>query len=156
MIKELARSFAFELPKGLIDSNRQGQCSGTMRLATGLDEVYLSQIEDELGDRNYAELMRFSRVITRLGSFQMPLRAEQLEQLFLPDLAYLKEIYLALHQQVLPVGAPQEMRYPLEQLYEEVALIAFYFHWSQIDILSLDHVERDRWVREIHKLVGRL
>ncbi|MEQ8956465.1 MAG: hypothetical protein RLP02_00850, partial [Coleofasciculus sp. C2-GNP5-27] len=35
--------------------------------------------------------------------------------------------------------------YPLDRLYQEVALIAFYFHWSLDDILNLEHEERLRW-----------
>jgi hypothetical protein len=42
--------------------------------------------------------------------------------------------------------------YPLEQLHQEVALIAFYFHWSLDDILKLEHAERRRWVAQIQQL----
>ncbi|MFN5727891.1 MAG: DUF6760 family protein [Pseudanabaena sp.] len=42
--------------------------------------------------------------------------------------------------------------YPSERLYEEVAFIAFYFHWSREDILNLTHAERLRWVDEIMRL----
>ncbi|WP_414552460.1 DUF6760 family protein [Anabaena sp. CCY 0017] len=34
---------------------------------------------------------------------------------------------------------------------EEVACIAFHFHWSLEDILNLEHPERRRWVEEISK-----
>ncbi|MFN4869289.1 MAG: DUF6760 family protein [Pseudanabaena sp.] len=44
------------------------------------------------------------------------------------------------------------MGYPSERLYEEVAFIAFYFHWSREDILNLTHTERLRWVNEIMRL----
>jgi hypothetical protein len=40
----------------------------------------------------------------------------------------------------------------LEELHEEVAMIAFYFHWSLEDILKLEHPERRIWVSEIGKL----
>jgi len=40
----------------------------------------------------------------------------------------------------------------LARLYEEVAFIAFYFHWSREDILNLTHAERLRWVNEIMRL----
>ncbi|QIZ72710.1 DUF6760 family protein [Oxynema aestuarii] len=43
--------------------------------------------------------------------------------------------------------------YPLDLLYEEVAAIAFYFHWSLAEILKLEHRERRRWVEEIEKLL---
>jgi hypothetical protein len=39
--------------------------------------------------------------------------------------------------------------YPLEQLYQEVAYIAYYFHWQPESILTLDHRFRRRWVKEI-------
>ncbi|WP_333162580.1 MULTISPECIES: DUF6760 family protein [unclassified Microcoleus] len=39
--------------------------------------------------------------------------------------------------------------YPLDQVYEEVACIAFHFHWSLEDILNLEHANRRLWVRQI-------
>lgn len=44
------------------------------------------------------------------------------------------------------------MRYPLDRIYEEVAFIAYYFHWSREEILNLEHRERHRWVEEISKI----
>ncbi|WP_334312243.1 DUF6760 family protein [Oscillatoria sp. CS-180] len=41
--------------------------------------------------------------------------------------------------------------YPSQQLKEEVAAIAYHFHWSLSDILELDHLSRDRWVQAIKK-----
>jgi hypothetical protein len=38
-------------------------------------------------------------------------------------------------------------------MHEEVACIAFYFHWSLEDILNLEHPNRRRWVGEIGKMV---
>ena len=42
--------------------------------------------------------------------------------------------------------------YPSDTLYEEVAFIAYHFHWSQDDILNLEHTTRQRWVTEINKI----
>ncbi len=42
--------------------------------------------------------------------------------------------------------------YPSDTLYEEVAFIAYHFHWSQDDILNLEHITRQRWVAEINKI----
>ena len=39
--------------------------------------------------------------------------------------------------------------YPLEQVREEVAFIAYHFHWSHTEIMELEHQERRRWVNEI-------
>lgn len=34
-------------------------------------------------------------------------------------------------------------------LYEEMAFIAMHFHWSQTDLMHLEHGERRRWCSEI-------
>lgn len=44
------------------------------------------------------------------------------------------------------------LSYPSDSLYEEVAFIAFHFHWSQDEILNLEHSTRQRWVAEINKI----
>lgn len=44
------------------------------------------------------------------------------------------------------------MSYPLNQLYEEVAYVAYNFHWQRSSILDLEHYERQKWVGEIEKI----
>lgn len=39
--------------------------------------------------------------------------------------------------------------YPLDSLYEEVAFIAYHFHWPLEDILNLEHGDRQRFIEEI-------
>jgi len=39
--------------------------------------------------------------------------------------------------------------YPLDQLREEVAFIAYHFHWPHAEVMALEHVERRQWVSEI-------
>ena len=39
--------------------------------------------------------------------------------------------------------------YPLDQLHQEVAYIAYHFHWDAEELLTMSHPERRRWVREI-------
>lgn len=46
--------------------------------------------------------------------------------------------------------------YPLDRLYEEVAFIAYHFHWSHREIMNLEHGERVRWVQEISKINRRV
>lgn len=48
------------------------------------------------------------------------------------------------------------MGYPLDQLYEEVAYIAYYYHWPLQEILELEHAERRRWVEQIADINRRL
>lgn len=44
------------------------------------------------------------------------------------------------------------MRTSHEQLYKEAAFIAYYFHWTQDDILSMPHQERRQWCQEISEI----
>jgi len=46
--------------------------------------------------------------------------------------------------------------YPLGELYEEMAFIAYHFHWSSAELLGLDHAERRRWCEEISSINRRL
>ncbi len=39
--------------------------------------------------------------------------------------------------------------YPLDKLYQEVAYIAYHFHWPLDGILDMEHRERQIWIREI-------
>lgn len=41
------------------------------------------------------------------------------------------------------------IRYPLDQAREEVAFIAYHFHWDRDALMNLSHLERRRWVEEI-------
>ena len=45
--------------------------------------------------------------------------------------------------------------YPLPALYEEVAFIAYHFHWPMETIVNLDHAERRKWVGEISAINER-
>ena len=46
--------------------------------------------------------------------------------------------------------------YPLEQLQQEVAFIAYYFHWPLDIILDLQHTDRRGWVEEISAINRKL
>ncbi|MBO6214637.1 MAG: hypothetical protein J6N76_03765 [Lachnospiraceae bacterium] len=41
-------------------------------------------------------------------------------------------------------------------MYKEMAFISYYFHWSEHEVLSLDHVTRRRWCREISSINASL
>jgi hypothetical protein len=45
--------------------------------------------------------------------------------------------------------------YAPDRLHEEVAYVAYHFHWGLDPILDLEHRDRQRWVREIAGLVER-
>jgi hypothetical protein len=47
-------------------------------------------------------------------------------------------------------------RYPSNRLFEEVAYIAYHFHWPADEIMRLEHRDRQRWVAEIARINERL
>ena len=48
------------------------------------------------------------------------------------------------------------MRYPSQQLFEEVAYIAYHLHWSHEQIMRMDHRERRQWVQEVAHINERV
>lgn len=48
------------------------------------------------------------------------------------------------------------MTYAPDRLHEEVAYIAYHFHWPRDVILDLEHRERQRWVAEIAAINTRV
>ena len=48
------------------------------------------------------------------------------------------------------------MTYAAERLYEEVAYVAYHFHWSLDEILDLEHADRQRFVDQIASINRRL
>lgn len=47
------------------------------------------------------------------------------------------------------------MTYATDRLYEELAYMAFHFHWSLAELLDLEHAERRRYVDEISRINSR-
>ena len=48
------------------------------------------------------------------------------------------------------------MTYATDRLYEEIAYVAFHFHWPLDEILDLEHPVRRRFVEEIGQINRRL
>jgi hypothetical protein len=46
--------------------------------------------------------------------------------------------------------------YPLEQIYKEVAFIAYYFHWQHDQVMEMPHSERKKWCEEISGINKKL
>ena len=46
--------------------------------------------------------------------------------------------------------------YPRENLYREMAFLAYYLHWSDEALMALDHRERRRWCREVSAINKKL
>lgn len=48
------------------------------------------------------------------------------------------------------------MSYPLDKIFEEVAFIAYHFHWTLQEILNLEHGDRQRFIDEISAINKRM
>ena len=48
------------------------------------------------------------------------------------------------------------MTYATDRLFEEIAYVAYHFHWSFEEILDLEHADRQRFVEEIASINRRL
>jgi hypothetical protein len=46
--------------------------------------------------------------------------------------------------------------YAADRLYEEVAYLAYHFHWSLDEILDLEHADRLRYAGEIARINTRI
>lgn len=46
--------------------------------------------------------------------------------------------------------------YPEKQLYEEMAFLSYYMHWSHEEVMTLEHAERARWCKEISAINKKL
>jgi hypothetical protein len=46
--------------------------------------------------------------------------------------------------------------YPLDQLYKEVAFIAYYFHWDHDQVMQMPHSQRKQWCEEISTINRKL
>jgi hypothetical protein len=42
--------------------------------------------------------------------------------------------------------------YPLENVFKEVAFLAYHFHWSREELLLMTHKERHQWVKEVSEI----
>jgi hypothetical protein len=98
--------FEFTLPKGLLDSQGAVHRQGKMRLSTAKDELSLQKDQQAKNSTSYGVLVRLSQVITHLGSLST-VTPELLENLFVLDLAYLREFYNRINQHNDPSLAVQ-------------------------------------------------
>lgn len=46
--------------------------------------------------------------------------------------------------------------YPKKELYREMSFISYYFHWSQEEVMRLEHSSRRRWCEEISSINSSL
>jgi hypothetical protein len=92
----LATEFQFSLPRGLVHNGITHR-TGKMRLANARDELVAKNNPHVRAYPDYLTLALLSQVITELGSLES-VSAEDLENLFTQDLAYLREFYNRINQ----------------------------------------------------------
>jgi len=88
----LQTEFEFTLPKGYVDAEGNLHKIGTMHLATAADEILPQKDPRVQSNPAYLSIILLSRVITKLGTLA-DVNPQVIENIFLPDLAYLQEFY---------------------------------------------------------------
>jgi hypothetical protein len=142
--------FEFELPKGYIDDNGTLHRKGRMRLATAADEILPYRDPRVRSNPRYLNVIVISRVLVELGELKNngkntnEITPNIIENLFVQDFNALGQLYQKINSTTIS--------YPLDKIYEEIAFIAYYFHWSFEEILNMEHETRTRWVQEISKI----
>ncbi len=91
-MSDLRTEFHFVLPRGYVDHTGTLHRRGTMRLATGMDEI--APLRDPRVRQNHAYLtvILLSRVVTQLGTLPM-IDTGVIEEMFTSDIAFLQELY---------------------------------------------------------------
>ena len=80
------------LPRGYIDPDGTLHKSGTMRLATAMDEIAPMRDPRVRANQAYLVIILLARVITKLGTVSH-IDTTAVENLFSADLAYLQDFY---------------------------------------------------------------
>lgn len=88
----LQTEFEFTLPRGYIDGEGTLHKSGTMRLATAMDEIAPMRDPRVRSNQAYLVIILLARVIIKLGTVAH-IDTGVVESLFSADLAYLQDFY---------------------------------------------------------------
>ncbi|MCC7366410.1 MAG: phage tail assembly protein [Dehalococcoidia bacterium] len=94
----LQTEFEFTLPRGYVDAEGNLHRSGTMRLATAMDEIAPLRDPRVRQNQAYLVVILLARVITRLGSITQ-VTPYEIENLFTSDLAFLQRLYRQMNEQ---------------------------------------------------------
>ena len=105
----LQTEFEFDLPMGYVDRDGNLHKSGTMRLATAMDEIAPLRDPRVRGNQAYLVIVLLSRVVTQLGTLPQ-ITTGIVENLFAADLAYLQTLYRRINEEgktTISVTCPQ-------------------------------------------------
>jgi hypothetical protein len=95
--ERIQMEFAFELPKGFLDSEGNLHRRGVMRLAKAVDEIVPMRDPRVQSNPAYATVLILARVITRLGALT-EVSPFVIEGLFACDLNYLQTFYRQINE----------------------------------------------------------
>lgn len=59
----------------------------------------------------------------------------------------MRKVFIALFRRGCSCGGV--LSYLPEDIYREIAYIAYHFHWAKSDVMSMTHHERKIWIKEI-------
>jgi hypothetical protein len=93
----LKTEFEFELPMGYVDKDGNLHKSGTMRLATAMDEITVLNDMRVQSNEAYLVIVLLARVITGLGTLHS-INTGIIENLFAADLTFLQEFYRQINE----------------------------------------------------------
>lgn len=104
----LKTEFEFTLPRGYVDTDGNVHKTGTMRLATAIDEIAPLRDPRVKSNQAYLVVILLARVVTRLGQIN-EVTPKHMESLFSTDLAYLQKFYRRINEHgssQVPVQCP--------------------------------------------------
>jgi hypothetical protein len=104
----LQTEFDFELPRGYVDESGTVHRKGTMRLATGRDELVPLRDDRVRENPAYLTVVLLARVVTNIGGVT-DVHAGVIENLFATDLAFLQDMYRRINTEghtLASVGCP--------------------------------------------------
>ena len=130
---------------------------GVLRLATARDEITPQRDPRVRENEAYLTILLLSRVVTKLGTLPQ-VHTGVIEGLFASDLAFLQDLYRRINQEghtQASVTCPA-CSHATDRLFEEVAYVAYHFHWPMDTILDMEHPLRLRFVEEIGRINKRL
>jgi hypothetical protein len=93
----LKTEFEFELPMGYVDKDGNLHKTGTMRLATAMDEITVLNDMRVQSNEAYIVIVLLARVITSLGTLKS-VNTNVIENLFAADLTFLQEFYRQINE----------------------------------------------------------
>jgi hypothetical protein len=104
----LQTTFDFELPRGFVDDDGRVHRTGTMRLATGRDELVPLRDDRVRENPAYLTVVLLARVVMNIGEIT-DVHAGVIENLFATDLAFLQDMYRRINTEghtLASVGCP--------------------------------------------------